>query len=65
MVLPMAAGVVFIAPLLPVCKTGAFPDTATIKSSLAEDSPWGSKNILTNSQGEIGKPEVSNYKIEG
>ncbi|MFZ1037455.1 MAG: hypothetical protein WAN57_09625 [Smithella sp.] len=37
----MAVGVVFIAPLLPILQTGAFPDTATIKSSLGQDLPRG------------------------
>jgi len=66
----MAVGVVFIAPLLPILQTGAFPDTATIKSALAAGLAAGlvylGKNLLTNSQGEIGKPEAgSTNKIEG
>jgi hypothetical protein len=66
----MAVGVVFIAPLLPILQTGAFPDTATIKSSLAAGLAAGlvylGKNLLTNSDGELGKPETgSSNKIEG
>jgi len=65
----IAVGVVFIAPLLPVLQTGAFPDVATIKQALAAGLAAGlvylGKNLLTNSQGEIGKPETGNTKIEG
>jgi len=66
----MAVGVVFIAPILPILQTGAFPDSTAIKSSLAAGLAAGlvylGKNLFTNSQGEIGKPETSNTnKIEG
>jgi hypothetical protein len=66
----MAVGVVFIAPILPILQTGAFPDATAIKSSLAAGLAAGlvylGKNLFTNSQGELGKPEISSSnKIEG
>ena len=65
----MAVGVVFIAPLLPILQTGAFPDPATIKQALAAGLAAGlvylGKNLFTNSDGEIGKPEDSGTKLQG
>jgi hypothetical protein len=61
---------VFVSPLLPILSTGAFPDVATIKSSLAAGIASGlvylGKNLFTNSAGEIGKPETgSANKLQG
>jgi hypothetical protein len=65
----MAVGVVFIAPLLPILQTGAFPDTATIKASLAAGLAAGivylTKNLISNSQGIIGGAETNYKRIEG
>ena len=65
----MAVGVVFFSPLLPILSTGAFPDTVAIKQSLASGIAAGlvylGKNLFTNSDGEIGKPETDVAKLQG